>query len=106
MLGAHSRSGAQRGTGGELRDSLAQPGSNPGDFIHAGTGHLVFSMPGWWGTGHPETAGNLLCLWLLSPVFISQDSVAEKDGNLLSLSWLRHSKKAKINAIETEAIGT
>lgn len=86
----------QPGTAGQQSRGFHPCGHRPPCLFHA---WLV-------GTGHPETAGNLLCLWLLSPVFISQDSVAEKEGNLLSLSWLRHSKKAKINAIETEAIGT
>lgn len=77
-----------------------QPGRNPGTLIHAGTATLTFPCLGV-GTGHSESAGNQLCLQHLSPVFISQDSVAEKEGKLLSLSWLRHSKKAKINAIKT-----
>lgn len=41
----------------ELRDSLTQAGSNPGNSIPAGTGHLDFSVPGWWGQGIQEQQG-------------------------------------------------
>lgn len=59
-------------------------------------------QPCWWGKGRSETAGKPVLPAALESRFHFQDSVAEKEGNyLLSLPWLRHSKKVKINAIKT-----